>query len=61
MNVIIVRCIYVHQTALPAEHLLGGEGGGRSGEEDDEEGGGDNGSKVTTVELEFNIDKYIER
>ena len=40
---------------------MGGAEGGESGEEDDEEGAGDKGSKVTTVELEFNIDKYIER
>lgn len=39
-------------------------GGGASGDEGDEEEGGDGGgegSKVTTVELEFNINKYIER
>lgn len=38
-------------------------GGGESGDEGDEEEGGEGGegSKVTTVELEFNINKYIER
>ena len=54
------RLIHV---ALPAERLLR-EGGGESGDEDaDNEEGGDvaEGSKVTMVELEFNIKKYIER
>ena len=51
--------------ALPVDHLLGvGPGGGESGDEGDEEEGGDGGgegSRATTVELEFNINKYIER
>ena len=51
--------------ALPADRLLGAwPGGGESGDEDDyNEEGGDagEGSKVTTVELEFNLKKYIER
>ena len=49
--------------ALPADRLLGAwPGGGESGDEDgDNEEGGDEGSKVTTVEMEFNIRKYIER
>ena len=44
--------------ALPVDGLMGSwAGGGASGDEGDEE----EGSKVTTVELEFNINKYIER
>lgn len=39
-----------------------GRAGGDSGDDEDgNEGGGAEGSKVTTVELEFNIKKYIER
>ncbi len=49
--------------ALPVDRLVGAwPGGGDSGDEGDEEAGGEGeGSKVTTVELEFNINKYIER
>ena len=36
-------------------------GAGESGEEGEDGEGGGEGSKVTTVELEFDIKKYIER
>ena len=52
-------------TALPVDRLVGAwPGGGDSGDEggEEEEGGdGGGGSKTTTIELEFNINKYIER
>ena len=51
-------------TALPVDRLVGAwPGGGDSGDEGDgeEEGGDSSGPKTTTIELEFNINKYIER
>lgn len=48
--------MYMCNEALPAERLLGG-----GADSDEDEQGEEAGSKVTTVEMEFNIRKYIER